>query len=669
MPVIQPLTGAIRTLVTALTPLVTVIGTTLASVIQAVAPLLGTLAGVVAQVATALSPLIGQITDALVPVFQQLTPIISAVVAALIPLVEGIVAGLLPVLPPIIDAFLAVVSAVTPLLPVVGELAVAVANLATSLLPVITPIVQFAAEVLKWLTLNAVVPIIKGIVAVLAEFIGTVTQIVTDIANFVTSVVGFFSSLNARVTSIVRGLIALVTSLFGGLPGRVIGVVSGLVASLAGVFNRARDAVLSAVVNLVGRAVGLIRELPGKAASALSGVSGALVSAGSDLILGFVNGIRNAAGAVADAAVSAAKSAVDGVKGFLGISSPSKVFAEIGKFTAQGLVRGMTGEQSAIRAAADKLVKQIRDAFKGRNTRLDDVLVAQVRAGQRQLEALARQRESIAARIKAANEFAASTSQSALQSFSLQNLFGEGTTATGLADSIGAATAKIRQFNNQINALAKRGLRRDLLSQLIGLGPDQGAGLARTLSSATGAQLADLNEAQRQLDAASRRLGRDSADALFDAGVNASKGFLSGLKSQQKEVEQLMLTLARAMAKSIRRALGIKSPSRVFAAIGRQTMDGLSLGVDRRLSSVARSAVRAASALTEPFGPGVPAPSFAGAGGAGRFGSGVSGGVDNSRSSTRSQVINNTWNLTEVGDAEVTARRVLNRLATSGVGL
>lgn len=671
MPVIQPLTGAVRTLVTALTPLVTVIGTTLASVIQAVAPLLATLAGVVAQVATALSPLIGQITDALVPIFQQLTPIISAVVAALIPLVEGIVAGLLPVLPPLIDAFLAVVSAVTPLLPVVGELAVAVASLATALLPVITPIVQFAAEVLKWLTLSAVVPVIEGIVKVLTEVITTVTQIITDIANFVTSVVGFFSNLNSRVTSIVRGLIALVTNLFGGLPGKVIGVVSGLVASLAGVFNRARDAVLSAVVNLVGRAVGLIRELPGKAKAALGNLGSLLVSAGQDLIRGLINGVASMAGAIADKAKSVVSGAVSAAKSALGISSPSKVFLAIGKDTGRGFINGLTGSEDGIRRAADRMAKSITDAFKGRNTRIDDVLVSRLRTTERQLIRLADRRDAIAERIKKANEFAAQTAQSALQSFSLQSLAENGGGVQGLTDGIEAAIKKVQGFNRQVAALAKRGLRKDLLSQLIGLGPDQGAGLASTLSKASGAQIKDLNEAQRQLEAASKKLGRDSADALFDSGVNAGRGFLRGLEDQRKQIERVMTDIARSLARRIRRELGIKSPSTVLRKIGMQTMDGLRLGVDDQVPSVARSALRAASAIADPFGAGVSAPRIGGrfgAAGTSTGGAAAGGAVTNSTTSTaRTVTINQTIN--EVGNAEATAQRILNRLAASGVGL
>jgi phage-related protein len=653
-PIIPPLTGAITTLVTALTPLVMVIGTTLAQVIQAVAPLLASLAGIVAQVATALAPLIAQVTDALLPIFAQLAPVISTVVAALIPLVEGIINALLPVLPPIIDAFTAILGALLPLLPVMAQLDAAILSVATALLPIIAPIIQFAAEIVKWLAISVVVPVIQRIVSVITGIVGAVTTVISGVAGFVSSMVGFFSNLGTTVPALVNRLVSAVVGFFQGLPGRALSAVSSIVGSLSGVFNSAKAAVVSRVTSLVSEAVALVRGLPGKAKAALGGLASSLVSAGADLIRGFINGIKSMAGSLVSAAKGVVKGAVDGAKSLLGISSPSKVFAEIGKFTAQGFIKGMTGERQGIKQAADQLVKQIQDAFKGKNSKLDDILIKQVRAGQKQLEKLADQRDKLAAKIKQANELAASVTSSTLSSFSLQNLAKNGGGVNGITDGIEQALVKIRKFNAQINDLAKRGLRKDLLGQIIGLGPDQGAGLANTLASASDKQLADLNEAQKQLDAASKKLGKDSADNLFDAGKQASKGFLAGLKAQQKDVEDLMLTLAKAMAKSIRKALGIKSPSRVFAQIGRYTMDGLGAGIQDRVRHVQRSVVGAASALTEPFGAGATVPSF-GAQNARQTGT-------QGRAARTREGAPVTINLNGVGYTDADAQRIVNRI-------
>lgn len=684
MPIIPPLTDAFTTLVTALTPLVTLIGTTLAQVIDAVAPLLQTLAEIFSQVATALTPLIEQITSALVPIFAQLAPIISTIVAALIPLVEAIISALLPVLPPLIDAFLAILEALTPLLPVVGELVVAVAGLATALIPVIAPIIQFAAEILKWLAINAVVPIIQTVVSVISGIIGVVTNVISAVAGFVTQVVGFFSNFSSNVSSIVSGFVSGVTGFFSslwstasslfstgistvvsfvaGLPGRARSAISGLVGAIGGVVSNAWSAAKQAVSTGISNVITLVRGLPGKAKSALAGLAGALVSAGADLIRGFISGIKSMAGSLVSAAKGVVKGAVDGAKSLLGINSPSRVFMEIGKFVGQGFIKGMTGTADQIKRTAEDLAAKVRNAFKGKNTKLDDNLIKSINATSKRLQKLANQRDAIADKIKKANEFAAQTTQSALQSFSLQNLAQKGGGVNGLIDGLDAAVSRIRKFNGQINNLAKRGLRKDLLSQIIGLGPDQGAALADQLNKASDSQLADLNEAQKQLDASAKKLGKDSADNLFDAGKQASKGFLAGLKDQQKDVEDLMLSLAKGMAKAIRKALGIKSPSRVFRAIGRFTMDGLNVGLNDRLRRVIQTSQGAANAITQPFGA-APTLNVGSAPSAASVAAATGGSGAGGRSVT---IAPGAVVINQVSDTDDTARRAVNRLVAAG---
>lgn len=69
---------------------------------------------------------------------------------------------------------------------------------------------------------------------------------------------------------------------------------------------------------------------------------------GLDLALGLSNGIRNAWQSVKDSAVGMADGAVDSVKDFLGIRSPSRVFAGIGEFMGQGLAMGIDRSEGGV---------------------------------------------------------------------------------------------------------------------------------------------------------------------------------------------------------------------------------------------------------------------------------------------------------------------------------
>jgi hypothetical protein len=91
---------------------------------------------------------------------------------------------------------------------------------------------------------------------------------------------------------------------------------------------------------------------------------------------------------------------------------------------------------------------------------------------------------------------------------------------------------------------------------------------------------------------------------LFSAGRDVVSGFVNGIRSSWNTVTDSLRGLIERVPEGIRNALGIRSPSMVMAAIGRQIPAGLELGIRQGLPGV-RSAV-AGMGLT---------PAFAGAGG------------------------------------------------------
>ncbi|MFJ6565732.1 hypothetical protein ACIQMV_39070 [Streptomyces sp. NPDC091412] len=411
--------------------------------------------------------------------------------------------------------------------------------------------------------------------------------------------------------------------------------------------------------------------------SLLSGIAGLLDSVGVNVVLGMVAGIRDNLGMVAAAAEDMAGAAVIAAQTTLQIASPSKVFAKIGQDTGRGFIEGLTGTAAQIKSTAEKLAKDIISAFSGKKqTGLRDRLVGLVDSGNKRLTALAAQRDALAQRIADANKFAAETTKKALEAFSLQSLAQgqDQVTAQSITAGLEAAVKQVKTFSAQLDDLARRGLRKDLLEQIVGLGPEQGAALAAALSSSTKESLKRINSLQGQLTTVSNKLGQTSADVLYDAGAQAGKGFLTGLKAQQKDIEKLMLDIAKGMQKAIRAALQIKSPSRVFMKIGDLTGRGLHVGFLRRLAGLQDASRAAARDLAD----GVAA-QLGGLGGRGKdavvipltraqrlrqAGEGAPGGGrrDGSGAAAAGAVHNHTWNLYEVGSADVTAHRVVNRL-------
>ena len=66
-----------------------------------------------------------------------------------------------------------------------------------------------------------------------------------------------------------------------------------------------------------------------------------LKDVGNNMMGGLIGGIKDKASDLVNSAVNAAKDAVQAVKDFLGIHSPSRLFAQIGKYTDMGFVNGI----------------------------------------------------------------------------------------------------------------------------------------------------------------------------------------------------------------------------------------------------------------------------------------------------------------------------------------
>jgi hypothetical protein len=318
---------------------------------------------------------------------------------------------------------------------------------------------------------------------------------------------------------------------------------------------------------------------------------GGMASAGMDAGRGLASGLSGAAALVLAAARVMAAAAETGVRQELKISSPSKVMQALAKDVGAGFVKGLTGTREQISRTAADIANSVIAAFRGRKTRTDDRLVDMLRDGNKRLQGLAAERDRIAQRIADAKKFSADVAAQAKGAFSLQSLTqgSEGVSGETIRRGLAAAAGQIREFIGRINVLRKKGLSKDLLAQIIGMGPESGLEFANVLSRQSTESLREINRLQGQINKASTDLGKLSADALFDAGKQSGRGFLAGLAGQRKQIEQLMLSIAKSMQAAIRKALGIKSPSTVMAEVGRQTTLGVAVGLVDQLPAVKKA--------------------------------------------------------------------------------
>lgn len=274
--------------------------------------------------------------------------------------------------------------------------------------------------------------------------------------------------------------------------------------------------------------------------------------------------------------------------------SLEKKIVAIGQTVGTGFFARITGSPTEINAAFVQLQKQITRTFTGIRTRVDDLLVKRLERLNDRLATLANNRDALTKRIEAATQLAATVTERT-RSFASVTGFDdtESTSADAITKTLRDRLTKIRRFQRDVATLTRRGLDKGVIQELVEGGPEQSGALARTLADAGASALREINALQKQIDSTSSRFGRDTADTLFDAGVAAGKGFLTGLKAQRKEVVALMTDIAKSVAKTVKTTLKIKSPSVVLRRLAVDTMRGYINGV-RDLAARVRATVAAA---------------------------------------------------------------------------
>jgi len=142
-------------------------------------------------------------------------------------------------------------------------------------------------------------------------------------------------------------------------------IIDGIISGIQGLVNGIKkgwDFLVSTTDNMrrvigekINNVIQFFRDLPGKIWGMISGIGNWLYNAGRDLIQGLLNGIANFAGRIKDKLLDIVRGAWNAAKNFLGISSPSKLFREMGRWTGKGLVLGLGDMMDDVEDAGDAL--------------------------------------------------------------------------------------------------------------------------------------------------------------------------------------------------------------------------------------------------------------------------------------------------------------------------
>lgn len=330
---------------------------------------------------------------------QNLPMLITAAVMLLTTLVKGIVYALPNLIPAVIQIIQTIITSLLENLPLLItpalQMLVALANGITQALPTLIPAVvqilnsfiQFLVQNLPMLITAAVemlVALANGIAQALPTLIPAVVQIIPTV------ITTLLENLPLLITAAIELIMALTTGLIAALPV-LIEAAPAIVTSLIDVVTENLPLIIAMAMTLImtlasaiitnlpeiGRAAvsiitklldGIVALLPTIATgavniittmvTAIQNVIPTIIQVGKDVINGLWEGIKAAWDALLKEIEKLFDSLSGAAKKLLGISSPSKVFAEIGTNTALGFGQGFTRSFSDIQ-------RQVNEAISG----------------------------------------------------------------------------------------------------------------------------------------------------------------------------------------------------------------------------------------------------------------------------------------------------------------
>ena len=217
--------------------------------------------------------------------------------------------------------------------------------LATSLISMLPQIVA--------LGLDLIVSLANGIAESLPELIPPIVDVVLQIVETL------IDNVDMLVDAAIEIMIALADGLINALP-KLIEKVPVIITKLIEAYvNNAPKMIEAALKIIVALAEGLIKSIP-QLIKAIPQIVTAIVNGftsymsqikdiGKNIVKGLWEGIKSMATWITDKVKGFFSGIVSGVKGLLGIKSPSKVFASIGGYMAEGLGKGWENEYGDIK--------------------------------------------------------------------------------------------------------------------------------------------------------------------------------------------------------------------------------------------------------------------------------------------------------------------------------
>ena len=272
-------------------------------------------------------------------------------------------------------------------------------------------------EAIIYFIVQSIAGIVDGIILLVPKFIeagitilmsflqginDNIFQIVTTVGQIITN---FLNALAEQLPNIIEAGMNLIVKFVNGLAVSLAAHGPELGAALMNLFMAAINTVVSfltggAVTSVKDAATkimnsGFVRGLKDRVSAVKEAFTGAITNAktavinkvtewvnvGRDIINGLIKGIKEKISAFVETLKNGVSEAIRAAKKLLGIASPSKVFAEMGRYVDEGFIVGIRDYADRVANATEDLgrtaVNSMADAIKNISDTIDDNINAQ----------------------------------------------------------------------------------------------------------------------------------------------------------------------------------------------------------------------------------------------------------------------------------------------------
>lgn len=186
-------------------------------------------------------------------------------------------------------------------------------------------VIQFGLDFWNFVTVD-----IPNTIAAMVEWFSTLPDRIWEwLLNTIAKIISWRVEMEKKAREAVSSFINNAVTTMKELPGKIWDWLLKTAAKVLAWRIELKTKAKEAAKSLIDSVVKTMKDLPKK-----------MIEAGGNVAKGFVEGVKKRIKWVKDQVTGFFSGVVDGVKDFLGIHSPSRVFASIGKFSAEGFDQG-----------------------------------------------------------------------------------------------------------------------------------------------------------------------------------------------------------------------------------------------------------------------------------------------------------------------------------------